>query len=343
MQSTSEDDSLLNFGDGSTAIVGTIVRDYFPWILTAVVYLIAGFFFSSLFTVDSFRVLLLQSTAVTILALGMAFALIVAEIDLSIVSILLFAPLVGIMIVQSEAGWLAWLPGIAAFPIAIVVALIVGYVNGYVVTKIGVPSLIQTLASWWALQGAVLSLTQGRTITTLPDFYQTLSFGSVGPIPNLIILTVIVTALVWFFSVKTAGGRRLFLVGGDAEAASRMGIDDKKYRKYAFLLSASLAAVGGMALVARVGVLASGIGSQLLMPAIAAPVIAGVSLFGGTGKIINVPAGAILVQLILNITRVAGVGGYEFQLVQGLLVFVIVVLMELKRRHSLGDLLSEVV
>jgi len=310
-----------------------LVTDYFPWILTVGIYLIAGFFLPTLFEGDTIETVFIQSTAVTILALGMAFTLIVAEIDLSIVSVLLFAPTAGILAVQHFG-----LPGILALPLAIVVALVVGYINGIVITKIGVPSLIQTLAAWWALQGAVLSLTQGRTLAAIPEFYQTLGVGSIGPVRNLIILTVIVVALAWFYSVKTVSGRRLFLVGGDSDSASRMGIDAAKYRRQAFLISAVLAALGGIALISRVGVISSGTGADLLMPAIAAPVIAGVSLFGGTGKIINVPAGALLVQLILTITRVAGISGYEFQLVQGLLVFVAVVLMELKRQNSLRTL-----
>lgn len=320
---------------GDDSVVRTAVREYFPWLLTIGLYLVAGAFLPELFNSETVQSVLLQSTAVTILALGMSFALIVAEIDLSIVSVLLFAPTVGILLI-GDFG----LPGIVALPITIVTALAVGYVNGLVITKIGVPSLIQTLAAWWALQGAVLSLTQGRTLASVPEFYSTLGTGSIGPVRNLIVLTVVVVAVVWYYSVNTVSGRRLFLVGGDPDAASRMGIDAAKYRRVAFLLSGLLAGIGGIVLIARVGVISSGTGTDLLMPAIAGPVIAGVSLFGGTGKMINVPAGALLVQLILTITRVAGVSGYEFQLVQGLLVFVAVVLMESKRQRSLSSLVK---
>ena len=318
----------------NNAIIQNALQNYFPWLLTIGLYIVAGFFLPQLFEYNTIQTVLLQSTAVTILAIGMAFALIVAEIDLSIVSVLLFAPLVGILVIQDYG-----LPGLVAFPVTIITSLIVGYINGFVITKIGVPSLIQTLASWWALQGAVLSLTQGRTLANLPEFYQTIGVGSTGPVRNLVILTVIVVAIMWFYSVNTVSGRRLFLVGGDPDSASRMGIEASKYRRHAFLISSLLASIGGIALIGRVGVISSGTGADILMPAIAAPVIAGVSLFGGTGKIINVPAGALLVQLILTITRVAGVSGYEFQLVQGLLVFVAVVFMELKRQESLKNML----
>ena len=322
--------STLRNGDST---LRHLSQEYFPWGLVLGLYVVAGFVFPQLFNSETVLTVLIQTTAVTILAIGMSYTLIVAEIDLSIVSVLLFAPLVGILAVRSLG-----IPSILALPITALVGLTVGYVNGWVITRIGVPSLIQTLASWWALQGAVLSLTQGRTLADLPNFYNTIGVGSVGPVRNLIILTVVVVAIMWFYSVNTVNGRRLFLVGGDPDSASRMGIEASKYKMHAFLISGLLAAIGGVALVGRVGVISSGTGTDLLMPAIAAPVIAGISLFGGTGKIINVPAGALLVQLILTITRVAGISGYEFQLVQGLLVFVVVVLMELKRRQ--GSLLG---
>ncbi|MFC7018762.1 MULTISPECIES: ABC transporter permease [Haloarcula] len=323
------------FGTASEILTGRemsardFVGDYFPWMLVVAIYLVAGVFYRDLFAVDTLESVIVQSTTVIILAIGMAFTLVVAEIDLSIVSALLFAPLMGLFAVQAGA------PMVVGLLVTALVGLLIGAWNGIVITKVGVPSLIQTLASWWILQGAVLSLTQGRSIADFPDLYYQVGSGSVGPFRNILFVTLAVVLIAWYYSTHVVSGRRLFLVGGDPDAAQRMGIDVSKYKMHAFLISGLFAAIGGFVLITRVGVLSSGTGTNLLMPAIAAPVIAGISLFGGTGKIINVPAGALLVQVILTITRVAGVSGYEFQLAQGILVFVAVVLMELKRRDKL--------
>jgi len=321
------------FNEPETAM-RNLSSEYFPWLLIVGLYVVAGFFFPDLFKQNTFLQVLLQTSAIVILAIGMAYTLIVAEIDLSIVSILLFAPLVGHMAVVEFN-----LPSFMMFVVGAGVGLLAGFVNGWVVTRIGVPSLIMTLASWWTLQGAALSLTGGRTVSNLPDVFSTFGTGSVGPIRYLILVAIAVIVIMWYYSVYTVNGRRMFLVGGDPDAASRMGIDPKKYRMHAFLISGLLASIGGFVMIGRVGIISSQIGQDALMPAIAAPVIAGVSLFGGKGKLINVPAGALLVTTIITIVRKAGVSGTEYQLFQGLLVFVAVVLMELKRGEGLlgGD------
>lgn len=306
------------------------VANYFPWVLVVLIYLVAGIFFGDLFSVNTLESVVVQSTPVIILAIGMAFTLIVAEIDLSVVSALLFAPLIGIYAIQAGA------PTIVGLLVTAVTGLLIGAWNGIVITKVGVPSLIQTLASWWILEGAVLSLTNGRSLANFPDLYYQIGTDSLGPFRYILFIALAAVLIAWYYSTNVVSGRRLFLVGGDPEASERMGLDVGKYKMQAFLISGLFAAIGGFTLVTRVGTLSSGTGSNLLMPAIAAPVIAGISLFGGTGKIINVPAGALLVQVILTITRVAGVSGYEFQLAQGILVFVAVVLMELKRRDELS-------
>jgi ribose/xylose/arabinose/galactoside ABC-type transport system permease subunit len=309
---------------------GIDVRDvlgaYFPWVLVVLLYLVAGLFLPDLFAVDTFSTVIVQSTPVIILSIGMAFTLIVGEIDLSIVSALLFAPLMGLYAVQAGA------PASVGILVMVGTGALIGVWNGLVITRVGVPSLIQTLASWWILQGAVLTLTKGRTVARFPDLYATIGSGSVGPVRYLIPITIGLVLIAWYYSTHVVSGRRLFLVGGDPDASSRMGISVSRYKLHAFVISGIFAAVGGFTLVTRVGVLSSGTGTDLLMPAIAAPVISGVLLTGGEGKIINVPAGAMLVQVILTITRFGGISSYQFQLVQGLLVFVAVILNEVRKR-----------
>lgn len=304
-----------------------LLAEYFPWLLVAVLYIGAGIFFPDLLTLDQFESVLVQSTPVIVLSIGMAYTLIVGEIDLSMVSALLFAPLIGLYAIQ----WFG-VPGIVGFVVTVLTGLVIGLFNGVVITKIGVPSLIQTLASWWILQGAVLSLTHGRSMAGFPSIYQQIGIGSIGPIRYVLLVAAAVVLVAWYYSTKVVSGRRLFLVGGDPDASSRMGLSISKYKMHAFIISGMFAAIGGFALITRVGTLSTGTGSNLLMPAIAAPVIAGIPLTGGQGKIINVPAGALLVQTILTITRVAGISSYEFQLVQGLLVFVAVILNEVRKR-----------
>ena len=322
--------------NGGELSIRGLLSSYFPWVLLVVFYAGASVFLPSLMTGAQINLLLVQSTPVILLGVGLTFCLATAEFDLSIVGLVSFAPLVGLLAWQNLG-----IPPVLALVVIGGVGLVVGLFNGLVVTNIGIPSLISTLAMWWVLQGAVLSLTGGRTFAAFPELYSQIGIGSVGPIRYLVIIALALTIIAWFFSVKVPAGRRIFLVGGDPGAAERMGIDIDRYKIYAFMISGLFASIAGVLLVSRVGSLSSGTGSELLMPAIAAPVIAGVSLFGGTGKVINVLAGAILVRALLQITRVAGVSGTNFQLVQGLLIFVVVILMESQiRAVILGDRVS---
>lgn len=309
------------------------LSEYFPWVLLVIFYLGAGMIYPSLLSEGQLSQLLIQSTPVILLGIGLGFVLITAEFDLSIVGVLSFAPLVGIHAVNNWG-----VPPVLGIVIILAVGVAIGYFNGVVVTKLGIPSLILTLASWWILVGAVLSVTGGRTLAKFPDLYRTLGIESIGPLRYVVIVALLFAIIAWFFSTRVRAGRRLYLVGGDPEASKRMGINNDRQKIYAFMISGLFASIAGLLLVSRVGSLSSGTGSELLMPAIAAPVIAGVSLFGGTGKIINIVAGALLVRGILIVTRVAGVSGTEFQLVQGILVLIIIVLMEGRFREIIfGD------
>jgi ribose/xylose/arabinose/galactoside ABC-type transport system permease subunit len=321
--------TLLNLTDRAAVETAT---DYFPWILLFIIYIVAGVGLPNLLSLNQIEQVLVQSTPVILLAIGLGFCLIVGEFDLSIIGVLTFAPLVGLHLIN-EFG----LPPALGFVAIVFVGLIIGSINGVLITKLGIPSLILTLATWWILEGAVLSITGGRTVANIPNLFRTIGIGDVVGLRYLVIIALITAFLAWYFSVAILQGRRLFLVGGDADACLRLGIDVDQQKILAFALSGAFAALAGVLLVSRVGSLSSGTGSELLMPAIAAPVIAGVSLFGGTGKVINIIAGAILVRALLTIVRVAGVSGTEFQMVQGILVLIVILVMEGRIRHILTE------
>jgi ribose/xylose/arabinose/galactoside ABC-type transport system permease subunit len=304
--------------------------DYFPWILLLIIYIVAGVGLPDLLSLNQIEQVLVQSTPVILLAIGLGFCLIVGEFDLSIIGVLTFAPLVGLHLIN-EFG----LPPALGFVAIVFVGLIIGSINGVLITKLGIPSLILTLATWWILEGAVLSITGGRTVANIPNLFRTIGIGDVVGLRYLVIIALVMAIIAWYFSVAILQGRRLFLVGGDADACLRLGIDVDRQKILAFALSGAFAALAGVLLISRVGSLSSGTGSELLMPAIAAPVIAGVSLFGGTGKVINIIAGAILVRALLTIVRVAGVSGTEFQMVQGILVLMVILVMEGRIRQIL--------
>lgn len=310
--------------------VWTALMEYYTWFLFIGIYLATGLFVPTLFKPVTFlNLVVVQGTTVGLLSIGMAFVMIVGEIDLSVVAVAAFAPMAGIF------SWEMGFPVPAAILVTLLIGVGVGLFNGLLITRLRIPSLVQTVAMWWMLGGIVLIATRGVAKSGLPDTWMRLGRVFIGPIQLLVLFFIIVVIGAIFFARRTVTGRRLYLVGGNSEACSAMGIPVNRVRITAFMVSGFFAALAGYVLSARMGFISARFAIEWLMPAIAAPVIAGVSLTGGRGNLINVVAGAYLVQLIVIVVRAGGVSGYSYEFVQGLLVF-IAVLIDTGRRRVTG-------
>lgn len=294
--------------------------DYYTWILFIGIYVIAGFFVAALFTPITIQNVMVQGTTVCLLSFGMAFSMLVGKIDLSIVAVASGAPLVGIIL---------WENGVPV-PIAILAILLtgvtIGAINGLLITKLKIPALVETVAMWWVIEGVVLLVTRGEAKTGFPDSWMALGKIFVGPFPLLVLFFILVVIVTQIFAKRTVTGRRIYLVGGNSQASAAMGIPIDRINIIVFMISGFFAALAGYLLSARMGFVSAQFAREWLMPAIAAPVIAGVSLTGGRGNLINVVAGAYLVQLVVMIVRAGGIGGYATGFVQGALVFIAILI-----------------
>lgn len=308
--------------------VRTSLMEYYTWFLFIGIYLVAGIFIPTLFTSATFSNVLVQGTTVCLLSFGMTFVMLVGEIDLSIISVAAFAPMMGILL------WEMGIPVLVAILVTLLIGCVIGFFNGLIITKLKIPSLVQTVAMWWMLAGVVLIITRGEAKTGLPYAWMFLGKVFIGPIPLLVPFFIVVVIVAIILARRTVTGRRLYLVGGNREACSAMGIPVNRIRIISFIISGFFAALAGYILSARMGFVSSQFAIEWLMPAIAAPVIAGVSLTGGRGNLINVIAGAYLVQLIVMIVRTGGVSGYYTGFVQGLLVFVAILINTARRRAT---------
>jgi simple sugar transport system permease protein/ribose transport system permease protein len=311
------------------AVLRTAFGEYSMWILLVLMYIIAGIFIPRLFYFENVQNIIVQGTILGILSIAMAFAFLIGEVDLSIVAIMGFAPLLGLFAIN------AGLPFFVAPLLTVLVGAGVGLMNGVLIEKVGIPSLVQTVATWWILAGVILVLSEGVPKAVLSSEWLWLGNAYVGPIRVLLIFFLLLVIVVWFFIKNTKTGLRLYLTGGNENSARAAGIPTTRIRILAFVLAGVLAAVAGYALSARQGSVSANIEIQLLAPALAAPVISGVSLTGGRCNLINVVGGAFMLQLIVNIIRLAGMGGFYYNLSQGVLIFV-AILIEVLRRRIMG-------
>jgi ribose transport system permease protein len=264
-----------------------------------------------------------------LLALGVSFVIITGGIDLSVGSV-----------VALSGVWSAWLnvnaglPDIVAIVVTLVTGAAIGLVHGLSVTLLGVPPFVTTLVTLVAARGAALAITQGFPIDGVGDTFTSIAQYRIAsiPVPTLVFLVACVAA--WFFLERTYQGRQLYAVGGNAEAARLAGIRTRRRVVLAYVISGVCAAAVGVLVTARLTVGQPSVATGWELNAIAAAVIGGISLSGGTGRVLGVAFGAVLLVCINSGLVILHVSPYYQQIVLGAVLAVAVVTDRLRARRS---------
>ncbi len=277
-------------------------------------------------TPNNLLLILRQAAIYGIPAIGATFVLILGELDISFGSTIGVAGAVGAALVIGGADPVA---GIAA---ATAVGLAVGVVNGILVTKVGIPSVVATLGMLGIVLGAGLLFTGGRSLFG-PELEPllVLAQGWVGPIPMPVIVLFLAYAVAWFVLTQTRFGMHVYLVGDNAEAAFRAGIQVARIRLAVFGLAGALAGFGGMILVARVSQAQASLGAEALFPVLTAVILGGVSLHGGRGRVQNTLLASVFLASIFNGLILLGVPPNAQRIVEGAVLIAAVSLDRLRR------------
>lgn len=262
---------------------------------------------------------------VTIIAIGMTMALTVNGIDLSVGSTATFANTVLMtFFVWYEMGTTPWGMALSIFA-TIVICLSVAMVNALLIVKLKIPDMLATLATMFIFEGIAMTYAGGGAINEnmrRPD--GTTAMGKVpqdlriiGKEPWIIVVMVVLVIVVFIFLTFTKHGRYMYAVGGNPEAAKLSGINVKKYRAMAYVMSSILAAIGGMLIGARVGNAQINSGSAYLMGAVAAAHI-GMSVAGvGKPNALGTLAGALLIGILENGLIMASVPYFAVNIFKG--------------------------
>lgn len=323
-----------------------------PGVLFGFVFLFLLVFFTtpSFRQVSTIQNLFQQAAINTIVAVGMTFVIITAGIDLSAGSILGFVGTLTAMTLMSPA--VVGRFGSGAMPLAFLVGILggalVGFLNGAAVAWLRMQPFIVTLATMWAVRGAALVLTDGSPIGTvdpsqplaaarndlLQHHFTMLGMGYAGPLPIPALIALIVVAVGHVLLTRTVFGRHVYALGGNAEAARLSGVNVSKVRVCVFTISGTLTAVAAVILMSRLvsGQPTAGQGYELY--AIAAVVVGGTSLFGGSGSVVGSAIGALIIGVINMGLNLHGVSSFWQNIVTGAIIFVAVLMDELLRRRS---------
>lgn len=260
-----------------------------------------------------------------ILAIGMCMVIITAGIDLSVGSVFALSGVIACMAI-TKAG----MPVVIGVFLGMLVGLLVGYFNGVCVTILKLPPMIATLGTMSIARGVAYTVTGGYPIGSLPDSFKFIGLGNIGPIPTPIVLMIVLALLASFFLRKTVIGRWIYAIGGNEEGARISGVRVARIKRIVYSISGVMAAISGIAMAARLGVGQSTSGQGYEMDAIAAVVIGGASLSGGSGTIGGAIIGAAIMGVLRNALVLLDVSAYWQQTVIGIVIILAVTLDNLR-------------
>jgi ribose transport system permease protein len=242
-----------------------------------------------------------QTSIVAVLALGQLLVILTRGVDLSVGSVVALSGVVGGMAAGSTVGGVTSGRGALVLAAMVAVGAAAGALNGLVLVKGRVMNpFIVTLGTLSIVRGAALVISDAETVTGMPPAVQTAGTDKLGPIPVPALLVLVLGLAAWVLLARTQWGRWIYAVGGDPDAARRVGIPVNRVLLSVYVLCGLLAGVAGILVAGRTNAGSPTAGQLLELDAITAVIIGGASFFGGRGSVGNVIAGALIIGVIRN-------------------------------------------
>jgi len=265
---------------------------------------------------------------VAIMSLPMALIIIAGEIDLSVESV------VGLTAAVLGALYTAGAPIELAIVVVLVVGALGGLLNGVLVTRVGLPSLVVTLGTLALYRGLALVILESKGVSGFPDWFTTLGFGNLPglPIPWPFVIYLALALIIGVVLHRTWVGRQIFAIGKNQAAARFSGVRVARIKLLLFVLSGTIAALAGTILVARMSSARADVGSGLTLVVVTIVLLGGVDIFGGRGTIPGVVLAFFTLAVLGNVLRLANVSSDIQSIAIGLLLIVSVVIPTLARR-----------
>lgn len=271
-----------------------------------------------------------QTTPVTVMAVAVVFVLSAGEIDLSLGAVVALSALVTADVMQDHGAVL----GVAA---GLGVGVGVGAANGSLVTLLGLPSFLVTLATMGVVAGLARTVTDLRSVAVDDErFIDIFGSGDVGPVPGLALWAIGAVALGQFLFRHKRFGAHVVAVGDDLDAARVSGIRVDRVKFAVLVMSGAAAAVAGILYTGRVQGASYTLGEQDLLTVIAAVVIGGTRLFGGEGSVIGALVGSLIMGMLTNGLILSGLSSSEQMVAQGLLLLLAICLTARAPRTAWG-------
>jgi simple sugar transport system permease protein len=273
--------------------------------------------------------MLRDAATIGVVAWAMTLVIVAGEIDISIGPAVAFS---SVLLAKAAGEW--HVPFALALVLCLAVGLLLGAGAGLLRARWGIPSFVATLGLWSALRGLAQYMTDGLPVPLESNRLLDALAGSIAGIPTPAIIMAILFAVFIFVANRTAYGRSVFAVGGNAEAARLSGISVFRIRVILFATTGLLAALSGVLLAARLGSGNGGASVGLEFDVIAAVVIGGTSLAGGKGSLLGTALGVAFITVIGNGLVLLGVNPFFQDVVRGVIIVGAVLINVLLSRRN---------
>ena len=297
--------------------------------------------FSKFYTVINFTTMASQFPEFGIMALGGMLCMITGGIDLSSVGVANVTSITMGMFMKTQMveGSISAFTMIAAFAMAICIGLVVGAINGVLISKIKIPPILTTLGMNQLVTGISMVITGGNAVSDLPmNYAETINQKLIkvipgkrgvmqGVLPVQLIFFVVIALIIWFLLARTSFGKKIYMIGTNENVARFSGVKVDQMLIKTYAISGICAAIGGMIMLANYNSARSDYGSVYTLQCILIVVLGGVDPKGGRGKISGVLLAIILLRLLeTGLNRFPQISSYYINLIYGAVLLLVMVL-----------------
>ena len=300
--------------------LGSVLRNFaLVFIIIAIIVVMS--FVSPVFMTSKNIINIIRQISINgIIAVGMTFVILTGGIDLSVGSVVAITSVIVGSMLQGGSNWLV------ACIVALLISLVFGAFNGFMIAYVGFQPFIATLATVTMGSGFALAYSDGKPFTISNESFLKIGQGYLGAIPIPIVLLVIVVAIGLIILKTTTFGRYVFAIGGNKNAAKLSGVRTRRVELMVYVISALCASIVGLILSARISSGQPTAGEGYELDAIAATAIGGTSMTGGVGSLTGTIFGFVLLGLMTNSMNLLNINSFYQEIVKGILIIIAVFL-----------------
>ncbi len=298
------------------------MSDYGMYFTLIALFILFSVLNANFLTASNMINLLRQISINGLIAIGMTMVITSDGIDLSVGATLGLTGMITALLITSG------IPPILAIIICLLFGLILGAINGLLISKFKLQAFIVTLATMTIFRGFTYVISDGKPISNISSdsIFSFIGKGEIGFLPIPVLIFILVFIIGYFVMTKTVFGRNIYATGGNEKATKLAGIDTDKIRIKVYAISGLLASLAGLILISRLNSAQPTLGNGYELDAIAAVAIGGTSLAGGRGKITGTLIGILILGVISNGLNIIGVSSFYQEIIKGFIILIAVLI-----------------